>query len=163
MKKLIIVRHAKSSWEYDVIDHERPLKSRGVSDAHLISGIIQEENFQIDKVISSDALRAKSTAEIFIENLGFNPHLVGYIHKLYDFEGGNLLKVIKECDDTVSCLMVFGHNHAITNFVNTYGSQKIFNVPTSGVVVIEFDILSWKDINLGKTLKTFFPKSFKIQ
>jgi phosphohistidine phosphatase len=57
--------------------------------------------------------------------------------------------------------MVFGHNHAITAFVNAYGSVYIDNVPTCGVVIIDFDINNWKDLNKGKTVKTLFPRDLK--
>ena len=77
------------------------------------------------------------------------------------FQGENLLQVIKNCDDTVNNLMVFGHNHAITAFVNTYGDKFIDNVPTCGVVIIEFNINNWKDLKKGKTVKTLFPKDLK--
>ena len=56
---------------------------------------------------------------------------------------------------------MFGHYHAITNFVNTYGNQYIENVPTCGVVIIKFDITNWNDLNQGETTQTIFPKDLK--
>lgn len=161
MKKLILVRHAKSSWKYNVIDHERPLNNRGLNDAELVSNHLKKNNFKIEKVLSSDAVRAKTTAEAFILNLDIDKNLVDLNHDLYDFSGYNLLKTIKEVDDSVSCLMVFGHNHAITDFVNTYGDKYIENVPTCGVVIINFNITNWADLNQGKTVYTLFPKDLK--
>lgn len=161
MKTIILVRHAKSSWEYDVIDHDRPLKNRGISDAHIISNKIKKEKLLIDKVLSSDAMRAKTTANIFIENLEINKSNFSLNHGLYDFSGENLLEIIKSSDKTINNLMVFGHNHAITHFVNQYGDKYIDNVPTSGLVVIEFDIDNWIDLKKGKTTKTLFPRDFK--
>ncbi|NJX15443.1 SixA phosphatase family protein [Tamlana crocina] len=161
MKELILVRHAKSSWEYDVIDHERPLKKRGFNDANLVSNHLKNENFNIDLVISSDAVRAKTTAEIFIENLNISNDIVQFEHNLYDFSGELLTQVIKNCNDAVDRLMVFGHNHAITAFVNTFGDKYIVNVPTTGTVILQFDINSWDDLKLGKTIMTIFPKDLK--
>ena len=57
--------------------------------------------------------------------------------------------------------MVFGHNHAITHFVNKFGDKFIDNVPTCGVVIIEFDIDEWRNIKKGKTVKTIFPREFR--
>ncbi len=161
MKKIILVRHAKSSWEHDVIDHERPLNERGGKDANLVSIELKKSYLSVDLVFSSDAMRAKTTANIFISNLGINSSIVHLNHDLYDFSGANLTEVIKTCDDSVNKLMLFGHNHAITAFVNTYGSSYIDNVPTSGVVVIEFDITNWKNLNKGKTIQTLFPRDLK--
>ncbi|WP_194767427.1 SixA phosphatase family protein [Tamlana sp. I1] len=161
MKNLKLVRHAKSSWEFDVIDHERPLNERGFSDAHLVSNHLIGSKLEIDKLASSDAIRAKSTAEIFIENLQINSNLVSFNYDLYDFAGYNLIDFIKSCDDIVNNLMIFGHNHAITDFVNTYGDLFIDNVPTCGFVEIEFNTNQWNKIEKGRTIRTVFPKELK--
>ena len=158
MKKLILVRHAKSSWEFDVIDHERPLNSRGLNDAELVSKHLITKNLIIDKLVSSDAKRAKHTAEIFISNLQIEDNIINFNYDLYDFAGYNLLEFIKSCGNTVNNLMIFGHNHAITDFVNTYGDVFIENVPTCGVVIIEFNIENWNQLEKGKTVKKYFPK-----
>ena len=161
MKKLILVRHAKSSWKHDVIDHERPLNKRGNMDKEKVSNHLIKERLIIDKVISSDAVRAKTTAETFILNLKIDKSLVNLDHNLYDFSGYNLIKTIKEVEASINTLMVFGHNHAITDFVNTYGDKYIENVPTCGVTIIDFAIDSWADLNKGKTVYTLFPKDLK--
>lgn len=161
MKKLTLVRHAKSSWEHNVIDHERPLNEKGFNDAHQLSAYLKASNLKIDVVLSSDATRAKTTARIFLENLQIDASLMQLNHDLYDFSGSNLTSVIKACSNKVNNLMVFGHNHAITAFANTFGNKFIDNVPTCGVVTIEFDIDNWNDLNKGKTINTLFPRHFK--
>ncbi len=57
--------------------------------------------------------------------------------------------------------MVFGHNYAMTNFVNTYGDSYIDNLPTSGLVIFDFDIDSWKDLKPGKTVEIMIPKNLR--
>ncbi|MEP3836823.1 MAG: histidine phosphatase family protein [Algibacter sp.] len=161
MKNLIIIRHAKSSWKFNLNDHERPLKSRGVTDANLVSKQLALTLKTVDLVVCSDAQRTKLTSEIFISNLGIGESLVKFIPELYDFSGENLVRVIKSVKNSVNNLVVFGHNHAITAFVNTFGSKPIENVPTSGVVIIEFDIQNWSELKPGKTIKTIFPRDFK--
>lgn len=161
MKTLTLIRHAKSSWKHDVIDHDRPLNKRGASDAELISKYLKTSFLSPDLVLSSDANRAKITAGIFVENLEIDDDLVKLNHNLYDFSGYNLIEEIKNCKDSIVNLMIFGHNHAITSFVNTYGDTYIDNVPTSGVVVLKFNIEKWKDLKPGKTLKTLFPRDLK--
>ena len=161
MKKLILIRHAKSSWKHDVIDHERPLNERGIADAHLVSNHLQSVIKNVDFLISSDAIRARSTANIFVSNLKIDIKQINLNHELYDFSGENLIKVIKSCNDDINDLMIFGHNYAITAFVNQFGTINIDNVPTSGVVIIQFDINTWGALKQGKTLKTIFPRDLK--
>ncbi len=161
MKTLILVRHAKSSWKHNVIDHERPLNKRGQNDAEIVSKYLKSSDLKIDKVLSSDAVRAKTTAEAFVLNLEIDKNIMDLDHNLYDFSGYNLIKTIKDIDASVNNLMVFGHNHAITDFVNTYGDKPIDNVPTCGVTIIDFDIDNWADLNSGKTVYTLFPKDLK--
>ncbi|MFD1613612.1 SixA phosphatase family protein [Gelatiniphilus marinus] len=161
MKTLILIRHAKSSWKHDVIDHQRPLNKRGTEDAKAVSNHLKASNLAINKVLTSDAVRAQTTANTFISNLKIDKTLVESNHDLYDFSGYNLVKTIKAVDASVNKLMVFGHNHAITHFVNTYGDMHIENVPTCGVTIIEFNISNWADLVKGKTVQTIFPKTLK--
>ena len=159
MKKLILVRHAKSSWDHNVIDHKRPLSERGLFDANNISNKLNINN--LDMVLSSDSIRTKATANIFITNLKIDKNIVHFSNKLYDFSGRNLIGAISNCENKINNLMIFGHNHAITAFVNTYGDAYIDNVPTCGVVIIEYDIDNWKYLNKGKTVKTLFPRDLR--
>lgn len=159
-KKITIIRHAKSSWECQVTDHERPLNDRGMEDAHLVSQSIKNQ-LTPNLILSSDANRAKSTAIIFITNLDIDINKIHFDPELYDFSGENLINVIKNCDDNHNDILIFGHNHALTFFVNKYGSKQMGNVPTSGVVSIEFDIHHWKDLKKGKTIQIVFPKDLK--
>ncbi|WP_027137629.1 SixA phosphatase family protein [Gaetbulibacter saemankumensis] len=163
MKKLILVRHAKSSWEYDVIDHERPLNNRGENDAKLVSEYLGANNLipGPDLILCSDSNRTKLTADIFTKGLDIYHHKIHYSYSLYDFDGRDLVKVISDIEDAVNTLLVFGHNHAITYFVNAFGDKLIENVPTSGVVVIDFDVDSWRYLDQGKTVLSLFPRDLK--
>jgi len=161
MKNLILIRHAKSSWVHQVSDFERPLKKRGLEDSKLVSNYVKDKIFKPDLVLSSDAKRARSTAEIFMNNLNFQDIDFQLNNQLYDFSGNDLVQVIKETNDSILNLMIFGHNHAITAFANTFGSKYFDNVPTCGLVHIRFNIESWKDLNQGETMFSVFPKDLK--
>ena len=161
MKTLILVRHAKSSWEYNIHDHERPLNSRGLKNAEMISNEIKDQ-INPDLIVSSKAVRAKTTAEIFIKNLNFDLEKFKLNDDLYDFSGESLIRVIKNCNDAIDDLMIFGHNNAITNFVNSFGDITIDNVPTCGLTIITFEIYSWKELKKGRTIKTLFPRDLKF-
>jgi len=160
MKKLTLVRHAKSSWEFNISDHERPLNFRGFKDANAVSKELMGP-FSPELIMSSDALRTRTTAEIFVSNLDFGRKPFILNHDLYDFAGDNLIKVVKNCTDNINQLLLFGHNNAITNFVNSYGNVFIDNVPTCGVVVMEFEIETWNALKKGRTIKTLFPRDLK--
>ncbi|MFC4632566.1 SixA phosphatase family protein [Dokdonia ponticola] len=158
MKTLYLVRHAKSSWKFDVIDHARPLNDRGLRDAPLVAAHVADAMPKPDLIMSSDAMRAKTTAFFFAKAYNISEKDIVLDYKLYDFDGRDLVEVIRSCDDSIDCLMVFGHNNAMTNVVNTYGDKRIDNVPTCGFTAIEFSVNHWRDISQGKTIFTSIPK-----
>ena len=161
MKTLYFVRHAKSSWKLDIDDHQRPLKKRGINDATLVSTKVAAEMQVPQYCISSDAVRAKSTA-VFFKN-AFNVADDNFVldHSLYDFSGQQVMSMIKNLDNANDCVMIFGHNHAFTSIVNMLGDEYIENLPTSGFVAIEFNAESWQNIIIGKTTKIIFPRHLK--
>ena len=161
MKTLYMVRHAKSSWEHDVIDHQRPLKGRGRKDGTLVANKVQTKITPPQKIISSDAVRALTTAKYFKDALGVADKDFKTNHDLYDFGGPNVMKVIQDLDDSLDIVMVVGHNHAFTSIANMLGDKYIENVPTSGFLMLELEIDSWKNIKPGRTVLTIFPRDLK--
>lgn len=161
MKKLILVRHAKSSWEFSLEDKKRPLSENGIKAIKTVGRIAQ--SFVNDDYIiwSSTAVRAKETALLFCEAAQLKKENIFFSDTLYTFNELELEKEIKKCDNFVNKLILFGHNEAITNFVNKFGGEYIFNVPTSGLVFIEFEIDNWDNINQGKIIKKIFPKEIE--
>lgn len=161
MKTLLFVRHGKSSWEYQVSDQDRPLKERGIADAHLVSTHLKGLNYQIDGCVSSPANRALHTGMIFLRNLNFDLNTFQVIRELYDFSGESVLNVIKGMDDSLETVLLFGHNYAFTSLVNMLGDDYIENLPTSGMAILEFDLAHWKDLKKGKTKHIVFPKELR--
>ncbi len=162
MKTLYIVRHAKSSWEYDgIADIDRPLNIRGIKDAHLLSNHLAETLKKPDVFVTSSANRALHTSSIFCENFGYPMANLKIKRQLYNFSDGYLVKTIKALDDSFDSAIIFSHDHGINTFVNKYGSKPIAHVPTCGVIGIEFDIAHWKSIKKGKTILIETPKNHK--
>ncbi|TPG31804.1 SixA phosphatase family protein [Flavobacterium pectinovorum] len=161
MKNLILIRHAKSSWEAPLKDFDRPLMKKGILDAHDVSATISKFLPKTYIIWSSTAARATETALIFAQNISYPIESIVYKDDLYTFDDKQLEKVIKSCDNSFDSVILFGHNEAITNFVNKFGDVFIENVPTSGFVSLQFDEESWNSINKGKTHKTIFPKDLK--
>ncbi|WP_340076490.1 SixA phosphatase family protein [Leptobacterium sp. I13] len=161
MKRLIIVRHAKSSWEYEVNDKDRPLMERGINDAHIVASAIKEYTQGVDVVFSSPANRALHTCMIFLRNLDIPFAKLQIVKNLYDFSGNKVMSLLKSIPETYRTVLIFGHNDALTFIANELGHQYIDNVKTSGVVVVDFKEQEWVNITKGKTIKTIFPKSLR--
>ena len=161
MKNLILIRHAKSSWEAPVHDKERLLATRGVQDAHLVSQKISEFLPKTNIIWSSTAKRAAETAVIFAQNLQWPLESIVFKEELYTFDMSKLENTIKSCQDSYENVILFGHNEAITEFVNKFGDIFIDNVPTAGFVSISFPQESWSQIKAGKTTKILFPRDLK--
>jgi phosphohistidine phosphatase len=161
MKTLYMVRHAKSSWKHDVIDHKRPLKGRGKRDGVLVAAHLGKKIKPPQKIISSDATRALSTAHYLKD--AFNTDDANFMtdHDLYDFSGQNVFNIIKNLPEELDRVLIVGHNHAFTSIANMLGNKYIDNVPTCGFVHLEFDVDKWKDIVRGKTVSTVFPRDLK--
>ena len=161
MKTLLLVRHAKSCWENNLPDFDRPLNKRGIKDTNLVSNALMDSNINPNIILCSAANRTRLTADIFVKNLSLESIKIEYLKDLYDFSGDALLKVLMSLDDFHDCVLLFAHNYALTNFVNAYGSTYIDNVTTSGFVKINFEIKSWRNLNKGQTTKIVFPKHLK--
>jgi phosphohistidine phosphatase len=161
MKNLFLIRHAKSSWDNPIQDINRSISARGIQDAHLIASKLVSFVPSSYIVWCSKAKRTIETAYIFSDYLSIPLETIYFTEDLYTFDDKDLLKIIKKCKNLHDNLILFGHNEAITNFVNKFGDLYIENVPTSGVVALQFDSEDWKNISKGKTITTLFPSQFK--
>ncbi|MHC5201615.1 SixA phosphatase family protein [Myroides sp. LJL119] len=161
MKKLVLIRHAKSSWDTVMKDSERPLSRRGIKDAHLVSTALIEHLPDKYIIWSSIAKRAKETAVIFGQNMDMNLDCIILKPEIYTFEYKTLLEAIKKCENRHDSLILFGHNNAITKFVNKFGNLFYNNIPTCGVVILNFNQDKWEDIEYGNIELTIFPRDLK--
>ena len=162
MKNLILIRHAKSSWDEPVSDKDRKLTDRGKNDAALVS--LESRNLLNGEfvVFSSNAIRAFETATIFSTNYSVPLNEIIFKEDLYTFDENQLENVIKSLNKDLENVILFGHNAAITNFVNKFGDIFIENVPTSGLVWFKFNCQDWKLLKKGKIQKVIFPRDLKI-
>ncbi|MBL0012283.1 MAG: histidine phosphatase family protein [Flavobacterium sp.] len=158
MKNLILIRHAKSSWDAPLRDFDRPLMQRGIKDAHEVAGHCLQFLPHQYQIFSSAAKRAKETAIIFAQNFSYPIESILFDEALYTFDMRKLEDIIKSFANSYNNVILFGHNEAITNFVNKFGDIFIDNVSTSGFVSLQFDTEDWSLIQKGKTKKVIFPK-----
>ncbi len=161
MKTLILVRHGKSSWEYSVGDKDRPLLLRGIRDGILVANDFNEKMPKVDAAYSSPANRALHTSMIFMRQLHFPLMHFSVVNELYDFSGDQVLQFIKRLPNNLKTVVIFGHNHAFTHIANSLGNTYIENLPTSGLVQIEFNDVDWSSVTKGVTKQTIFPKELK--
>lgn len=159
MKKLVLIRHAKSSWDLPIPDKDRTLSLRGIHDAHAIS--LKSKNYLPNNyvIFSSSAKRTVETAILFSQNLQWPLESIFFKDELYTFDGKELEKCIKQISNSYENVILFGHNAAITDFVNKFGNVFIENVPTTGLVSMQFSTDDWAQLGKGIILKTLFPKN----
>ncbi len=165
MKKIYIIRHAKSSWSInDVSDFERPLNERGVKDAPDMAKRLFTKKIGIDGFVSSTAKRALATATFFATTYKQNENSIIKRDELYHAEMETFYTVIKSLDNNLNSIALFSHNPGITDFVTSLTTTRIDNMPTCGIFAIESTIANWKDFSSKNNSFLFFdyPKNLKI-
>ena len=162
MKQLLIIRHAKSSWENLLQkDFDRTLNNRGMKDAPAMAQRILSKGVEIDKFVSSTAVRAFTTATFFAEAYGQKATKIIQIPELYHASEQTFYKTIRNLDDAFNTVALFSHNPGITYFVNSLTDASIDNMPTCGVFAIKASISKWKDFSENNNQFWFFdyPKN----
>ena len=144
MKTLTIVRHAKSSWDHPGLnDRERPLNKRGEHDAPLMGQRVLEHGIRPSLIISSPATRAWATARIIAAAISYPLEFLQREKALNHASVDTLLNVIVAQDTGFNSLMIVGHNPGLTDFANYLSPGLTNNLPTAGVVSVEFDRDDW--------------------
>ncbi len=146
-KTLFIVRHAKSSWGYDDIsDIDRPLSLRGINDAGVMASRLKAKGDIPSLLISSPACRALHTATIFSRTLKVSCENLVVEERIYPGSINEVLNIIENISDRHASIMIFGHNPASTGLANHFLKHPIDNLPTAGVVILNFNGDSWKNL-----------------
>lgn len=163
MKYLYLVRHAKSSWDYpELPDFERPLNKRGKRNAPKMGIRLVSRGIKLDAVVSSPANRALTTAKTIADQLDFPIDKIIEDEAVYHATGSALISTIRCFSDEWKSVMLVGHNPVFTDLANYLkeADSYISNVPTCGVVAIEFAANRWQDItkNSGRLLFFDYPK-----
>ncbi len=155
MKSVIIIRHAKSSWDSsEVKDFDRPLNERGKKDAEEMAKRLFKKINPIDVFISSPARRAKDTAEIFAKL--FNTHII-YVDSLYHANSNAYPEIISKIEEKYNTVTIFSHNPGITDFVNSLTKNiKTDNVPTCGMFGVQVKTEHWIEFESAKKEFLFY-------
>jgi phosphohistidine phosphatase len=164
MKTIYIARHAKSSWdEPGLSDHDRPLIAAGIKKTNLVIDYLKAKKVMPGLIITSTARRAKDTALLVADGLGYPQSKVIFEEKMYHASPNSIMDELYTLEDGINSVMIFGHNPTLTYFVNQFLDPPIVNLPTSGLVAIEFDTGKWVDISAAKYRNRFtvFPKMLR--
>ena len=159
MKTLLLLRHAKSSWDHPSMrDFDRPLADRGKRDAPRIGRALKERGPLPELIISSPAARARETVEAVIKSAGLTAPL-RFDESIYDASLAELMRLVRGLPDNISCALMVGHNPGFEGLVNrlTGASERM---PTAALASIEFQVDHWQDVEdgQGKLLSVLIPR-----
>jgi len=161
-KKLIIVRHSKSSWkDLSLDDFNRPLNKRGKEDGPIISNYLSKKTNFIDFLHSSSSVRTFETSKFFTERIKFGK--VKYDDNLYHSSSGSILNLIKNYSNEYSSVMLIAHNPGLTHLINQITNISLDNLPTTGLAEIHFSCNKWNEISSKNSnlIDLKFPKQLK--
>ena len=166
MRRLTLLRHAKSSWDDPALnDFSRPLSKRGERDAPMMGALLREMGSRPSLIVSSDAVRALSTARIIARAINYPPGFLQTDHRLYLASPREIIETICDEGGQYTDIMIVGHNPGLTELANLIGDTEIDNIPTCGVCVIDLDIDSWEALlrTRGRTERFEYPKKIKAR
>lgn len=159
MKTLILVRHAKSTHSFGFSsDFERPLNDRGFRDASDMGKRLFKKKIRIDQFVSSPAVRAKTTAELFAAEYNRKMREIHFVPTLYHADPNQFSEVIKALTDGCEHVAVFSHNPGITEFASSLTDTHIDQMPTCSVFAVSAEIEHWNDFAQAEKQFLFFYK-----
>lgn len=161
MKHLLILRHAKSSWgDSSLADWERPLSERGIADAPRVGEQLRKQSIIPDLIITSDALRARTTAQAVAESAGYKRELV-IEPALYLASPDDIIAVVNSrADDSAGTVMIVGHNPGLEDLLERLTGEH-HEMPTAALAQLALPIDRWSDLDasISATLKDYWrPK-----
>jgi phosphohistidine phosphatase len=160
MKTLLILRHAKSSWnDSSLVDHDRPLNDRGKRDAPLVGELLKSLDLVPDVILSSTAKRARKTAKKVAAACKFSGE-VQFIDELYLAHAESYLQVVREKAAHAQRVMVVGHNPGLEHLLAEL-TDCGESLPTAAVAQVRFDVDSWDDVQLdgkGELVDVWRPR-----
>jgi phosphohistidine phosphatase len=162
MKRLYLVRHAKSSWEPGTLpDAERPLNERGYRDAPRVGGYLAKKYERPDRVVSSPAIRAYSTAFILCQRWQYPPGAILLEPNLYETDAEAYADTVRLQDHAVQSLLLAGHNFSISHFLCFLLGGTVADMPTCAVAVLDLDVPDWSAVQrgCGRLVEQILPKS----
>ncbi|MET9442183.1 histidine phosphatase family protein [Streptomyces sp. NPDC006610] len=161
LRRLVVLRHAKSAWPPGVPDHERPLAPRGLRDAPAAGRALADADCLPDLALCSTAVRARRTWELASAQWGAPPP-VRHDRRLYGADADALLEAVHEAPPEAGTLLLVGHNPGLEDLVLTLAGDGLDDAlervrvkfPTAAVAVLAWHGTTWRDLTPGTALLT---------
>ena len=155
MKKLYVLRHAKSDWgDASLRDFDRPLNERGRKAAKALGKELRKRDLKPDLVLASPALRAKQTLQRVQDGFG-TAFDVTEVERIYLAEPDALIDAIRHVPDDAQRVMLVGHNPGLQELVlalsepSALRDEATEKFPTATLAEIRFGVQSWRDVSPG--------------
>jgi phosphohistidine phosphatase len=164
MKKIIFVRHGKAEDPApEFPDFERSLTGRGKSVSRNMAINLKKNEKTLGCIVTSPAFRAIETALIFVGVYSIPPEKMIINSDLYfSIDQNSFMEIIKNADETVDTITLFGHNPSFTELPELLGKESIEPLPKSGIICLSFKTKTWSEINLNSGTTDYFLKPKKI-
>ena len=161
MKHLTLIRHAKSSWNNpSLTDFDRPLNKRGIHDAPRVGAELEQAGISFDRVLCSDARRARQTLLLISQSVPIDADVIEYRPDMYGASAGHLLSCIAEQAEAVTDIALVGHNPGMEDLAHRLEDEAVGAMSTCNVVRLEFDCENWCDLSSasGKVVLIIRPR-----
>lgn len=163
MKEICFIRHAKSSWsDSSLSDEQRPLNKRGLRDAPFMAKLLQGKLQKVDKIVSSPAVRAYTTATYFAEAFGIDSADIQVEKAIYEAWTTDIVELVQSFDNQWDKVLVFGHNPTFTSVANLFSEKYIANMPTCCIAHVKTGIQAWSEFSddKGELISLYYPKQY---
>lgn len=153
MKFILLLRHAKSSWDNPSLeDFDRPLSGRGLEDAPRMGKFLKKAGYRPEYIASSTAERARQTTQLCLEGMKRDESIVKWDGSLYFESVNKYIEAIHKAPANTETIMLVGHNPLIESTATILSGGRdrtAFRVPTAGLVCLESYAARWDEINPG--------------
>jgi phosphohistidine phosphatase len=159
VKTLVLVRHAKSSWDQPLLDdHDRPLAPRGIAAAPLMAQRLARLQIPIEHVACSTSRRTRQTFSLMSEVLCADAKDVLFLPGLYQASSQSLFDYVRRLPDSISHCCIIAHNPGLTQLLENLTGAGITNIPTCGIAVVQSEKDSWSDVVTATVNHYMIPK-----
>lgn len=157
MKKIYILRHAKAEHNSKIDDHERPLSVQGAADCRVLAEYMQAQHIMPDIILCSPSSRTQGTIEAIAEHYPLTAP-IQLLPSLYLASAGEIFSAINRVENTVSSLLISGHNPGLHQLALLLSSKNTsddalapfkINLPTASLITFECDVRNWQDVEVG--------------
>jgi len=150
MKKLTLVRHAKSDWHSaSATDFDRPLNARGKKAAITMGERLAASDSAAELLVSSPAKRARKTARLIARMLDYREKQIDYREDIYEARLDTLIDLLHDLDDSTEEITMIGHNPGFSELGRWLNNAAPAWLPTCGMLVLTLPINSWSQAEEG--------------